>query len=329
MDSEQNVQNRTGSTNPVDQDAFGRRLQYCAEKVGSFSALAKATGIRPASFSDYLSGKSDPPRQKIIAIAEAVGVSAGWLTTGEGAPDGTPQPPAPEKRPGETLSNSLPERLRFALRKLGSLKELAQKSGVAHADIQSYINGKEASTKHLTAIADAARLDINWLLTGKGSLERIEYMNATPGKHLLDEDDDNGNVPVPLISVTASAGHGAVALDERVEDHISFSSKLLRNLGIQPREAFILPALGDSMEPRIRSGELMLCSRSPRHLKGADGTYIVRLEGEVLVKRIQRIPGGKVRVSSENTGYSPFEVALSDGVDFTILGLVMWVFRRV
>lgn len=41
--------------------------------------LAKATGIRASSISDYLSGKYDPKQDKIYLIAKALNVSPAWL----------------------------------------------------------------------------------------------------------------------------------------------------------------------------------------------------------------------------------------------------------
>jgi phage repressor protein C with HTH and peptisase S24 domain len=48
------------------------------------------------------------------------------------------------------------------------------------------------------------------------------------------------------------------------------------------------------------------------------------LEGDILVKRLQRVPGGKIKVSSDNPAYEPFYIALEDGgVDFALLGRVV------
>ena len=79
------------------------------------------------------------------------------------------------------------------------------------------------------------------------------------------------------------------------------------------------------MEPTIKAGEYLLASRSERHLKLADGIYIVRLEGNVLVKRIQILPGQKIKISSDNPSYDPYEIKLDEGVDFDILGKVVLV----
>ena len=41
--------------------------------------LARITGIRASSISDYLSGKYQPKQDKIALIADALSVNPGWL----------------------------------------------------------------------------------------------------------------------------------------------------------------------------------------------------------------------------------------------------------
>ncbi len=259
------------------------------------------------------------------------------------------------------------DRLKIAMKE-ESVLGFAKKSGLSEGAIRQYLKGSEPGLDKVIAIAAAAGVSAAWLATGEGKPDssyrssaladssvpsqfRAQPLRSKDGEEMylsmaaantstikldkssyeakINEVDDTSSVAVPLLSIHASAGGGAAVLSEEGDDYIRFSARMLRGLGLEPLHTFVMPVLGDSMEPRIRSGELMLCSRAPQHLKGADGTYIVRLEGDILVKRIQRLPGGKVVVSSENTGYSPFEIILNDGVDFAILGMVLVVFRKV
>lgn len=107
------------------------------------------------------------------------------------------------------------------------------------------------------------------------------------------------------------------------------SAALVRSLSLTPDETFIMYARGESMAPLIIGGEPLICSRAERHLKAMDGIYAVRLEGDVLVKHIQRLPHNRVRIFSENARYEPFEVTLNDGVDFAVLGKVLRAIRQV
>ena len=80
------------------------------------------------------------------------------------------------------------------------------------------------------------------------------------------------------------------------------------------------------MEPTIKAGEYLLCSRSERHTQVGDGIYVIRLDGNILVKRLQVLPGGILEVSSDNSMYyKPFKLTISKQVDFQVLGKVILV----
>jgi len=67
----------------MNEEKFGERLKKAAEKVGGQAGLARLTGISSRSVSAYVSGKADPSRERLIAMARATGVSVEWLATGE------------------------------------------------------------------------------------------------------------------------------------------------------------------------------------------------------------------------------------------------------
>ena len=60
-----------------------------------------------------------------------------------------------------------------------------------------------------------------------------------------------------------------------------------------------------------------------------DGIYVIRLEDTLLVKRLQRLPGHSLQVSSDNPTYSVFNVSLArSSTDFAIIGRVVWAGKR-
>ena len=64
--------------------SFTDRIKYIINLVGSAEKLANISGMSSRVIGQYLSGKTDPTRKKIIALAEAAGVNVQWLATGEG-----------------------------------------------------------------------------------------------------------------------------------------------------------------------------------------------------------------------------------------------------
>lgn len=76
---------------------FTARMELCAQRVGSVSALAKKAGVSQSGIRRYFNG-GEPTRPHLIGLARAAGVSVEWLATGAGTPDqGLGQPDSPEQ----------------------------------------------------------------------------------------------------------------------------------------------------------------------------------------------------------------------------------------
>ncbi len=49
----------------------------------------------------------------------------------------------------------------------------------------------------------------------------------------------------------------------------------------------------------------------------------------LLVKRLQRLPGKKIKVSSDNLSYAPYTIDIQTAnKDFAVIGRVVWAGRR-
>lgn len=71
-----------GPTPAVAYASLAERLAACAAKIGGKRALAAAAGISEAQLFRYISGDSEMPATRVIAVATASGVQPGWLLTG-------------------------------------------------------------------------------------------------------------------------------------------------------------------------------------------------------------------------------------------------------
>lgn len=72
-----------GSVNLPD-NSFAGRVQKLIGKLGSKEKLAKSCQVSATMISKYAEGKSEPARDKLIAMAEGTGTSLIWLATGNG-----------------------------------------------------------------------------------------------------------------------------------------------------------------------------------------------------------------------------------------------------
>lgn len=129
---------------------------------------------------------------------------------------------------------------------------------------------------------------------------------------------------VPRVTVGASAGAGASPLGEDVCGTIRFSAGWLRSMGLQVDMLSAIAVQGDSMEPTLRDGDEILVDRTPRPLR--DGIHVVRLEDNLLVKRIDSGRPGVLVLLSDNPAYRPIECRPED---VQVIGRVVWKGGRI
>lgn len=108
------------------------------------------------------------------------------------------------------------------------------------------------------------------------------------------------------------------------QDEIAGRIDLNRDLVKHPLATFYVRVEGDSMEPSIHSGELLVVDRM---VETRDGDVIVaRLGCEFMVKRLHIEEDGSIWLLSENTGYAP--VRVTEAKDFEVWGRVMYSINR-
>ena len=90
----------------------------------------------------------------------------------------------------------------------------------------------------------------------------------------------------------------------------------------------VISVKGDSMAGVLneRDNILINCGKN----KPGNGLYVVRIGNDLIVKRIQSMPGGKLLVTSANEAYAPFEIdAHQEYEDIAIIGKVEWFGRQI
>jgi phage repressor protein C with HTH and peptisase S24 domain len=160
---------------------------------------------------------------------------------------------------------------------------------------------------------------ILWFMTGKDSL------NVEPIKN-----SKIGHVNLPFYEVRASAGDGALVEAEEQTHLISFEPEWLdKEIGVNPKEVFLMLVEGDSMYPTLKNGAMIMVNRDFNGL--SDGIYVMRHEHNLLVKRLQLLPGGIIKVKSDNTMYEPWEINKEhlNGTDIELIGRVVWSGQRM
>lgn len=138
----------------------------------------------------------------------------------------------------------------------------------------------------------------------------------------------SGSDLVELEQVDLRYGMGGTFADSAIEiQRRSFSREWLRSItATSPKHLFWAIGRGDSMEPTIRSGEIILMDRSQLTPRMDDEIWAVT-HGEIgMIRRLRIRPDGTVELHSDNNVVRP-QIAV-DG-ELHVIGRVIAVVRRL
>jgi len=131
---------------------------------------------------------------------------------------------------------------------------------------------------------------------------------------------------VPLFDLRSAPGKGAFNDIESVVAMRPFDARFIRyDLDIPHNDIAVSLVAGVSMEPWLHSKDAILTDLQD-HEALTEGIHVIRLDGALLVKKLQRLPGKILRVSSYNPAYEPFDIQGHEKSDrdFAVLGRVRW-----
>ncbi|WP_157638419.1 helix-turn-helix transcriptional regulator [Burkholderia ubonensis] len=173
---------------------------------------------------------------------------------------------------------------------------------------------------------------IDWLL-GEDVLNPVAQdvdSTTTPAQdtpdHLTDE-----FVLIPRYDVRASTGAGNWHDNgEQAQYCMAFRRHWVENyLHAKKDDLSVVRVHGDSMAPLLQDGDNILVNHAVNSPQ--DGVYVIRIDGQVLVKQTQVLTGKKLRIVSVNTTYESYTVDLAEDnqTDFEVIGKVVWFGRQI
>lgn len=238
--------------------------------------------------------------------------------------------------------------------------EFAERIELAAQSLARYEKNKvKPSVDFITKLTNMFNINSNWLLTGKGEMllkdkNRSLKVNGSDnvtingdGSSISDsfktkrkskkaskEEKFQNIISIPYFQDTyAAAGHGAINYDE-VPHPVSFDKSFLqKQFGIiAVKNIHIINAIGNSMEPTIREGELLMVNpfeNENMNIKDG-GIYIVSCNNSILVKRIKHNPiNGKITLISDNKEYEDIHVSKEEFESCHIVGRVVGHFDKI
>lgn len=220
--------------------------------------------------------------------------------------------------------NTFGERLRWA-RKLRGLtqEQLAVQSGVPQGTISKAEREKQLSSKSTPQLAKALRVNAMWLATGDPDLAPKETAAMTALANPIED-----TVRFKLLTATLGMGPGVPAEinhDEQVCEIETTRQWVNARLSKATSMANIriVTGLGDSMKPTIGDGDAVFVDTGTTRAD-VDAVYALEHNGELFLKRVQRLPGGRIKLISDNRSvYDPVVVEFKDVPEFRVIGRVI------
>lgn len=154
----------------------------------------------------------------------------------------------------------------------------------------------------------------------EANAELIGMLSGWDNETPLHDDE----VAIPLYKeVELAAGGGTTEVTEVPGRLIRFAKSTLREAGVQECNAACATLRGRSMERLIMDGATVGIDRGTTYIDDGE-IYAFDHDGMLRVKYLYRLPGGSVRIRSENDEEFPDEVVTAE--EFSHIRMLGWVF---
>ncbi len=198
----------------------------------------------------------------------------------------------------------------------------------ARANLLALANERGASLAGLSALIGRNASYLQQYIR-KGSPKRLEERDRRTLARFFEVDEaklgapedislglDNPYLEVPRLDAQAAAGAGAEG-DDTAIGHLGFAPGWLRAQGLDPAHLSAIAVRGDSMEATLADGDEILVDTRSARLRS--GVHVVRVDGQLLVKRLQaERPGTLI---SDNPVYPALELSPTE---VEVIGRVVW-----
>ena len=191
-----------------------------------------------------------------------------------------------------------------------SLSEFSRKTGLNRGKLHTYASGRsEPSASALLDIAIATNTSLDWLAGRKGAPREFPLISSS--------EDNPDFVPIRLDDMETSAGSGVYPDEYPSAQALMFRKDWVRRHGGADR-MFCLHARGDSMEPTIGDGDVVLFLREETILQ--PGIYVFNHAEVLRLKRLE-LAGKQVATVSDNPRYPPERLPAKD---IRVIGRAIW-----
>jgi len=159
-------------------------------------------------------------------------------------------------------------------------------------------------------------VDFNWLFN-TSNIENNRYK-------LSQITFDDTYVTIPKLRSSVLTNEGSSSDENNGNYPFIFSRLFIREyLKANPGDLNYCYCTGDSMNPTVRDHDLIIIDKSKKDpVNGA--IFIMEIDDTITCNRVQKIPGNKFLISSDNKAYSTYEI-INTQDDFAMIGKVVWI----
>ena len=219
-------------------------------------------------------------------------------------------------------------------------EQLAEKAEINPVQLSKYERGLNTpGSKTLSKLAKALDVTMDELSEGEekvvtpmmkglhGSFMSTATSNCNAGE--TSKPVESEFVLVPRYNVSGSCGGGALVENEEIVDYLSFRREWIKNsLRIGEKSLAVINVKGDSMEPRLRDGDLVLLDTSTKHVE-CNAIYALQFNGGLSIKRVQRFMSGALEIISDNKTYKTEMIPPEQANSVRVVGRVVWAGGKV
>jgi phage repressor protein C with HTH and peptisase S24 domain len=143
------------------------------------------------------------------------------------------------------------------------------------------------------------------------------------------KDDGPDIVFVNRVRARPRAGTGGLETDGEFEGQYAFHRTFIeRKGGGGAGSMAIFRIAGDSMKPTLEDGDLIMVNQNDTDIR-TGYIYLLRMEKELMVKRLENRPGGILLIRSDNKEYKEIEIDMgAENVDVQVFGRMVWSCRE-
>ncbi|MCC8194758.1 MAG: helix-turn-helix domain-containing protein [Deltaproteobacteria bacterium] len=205
--------------------------------------------------------------------------------------------------------------------------ELARVLGVNRSAITQAKSRNAVPQKWILTLSRRYALSPDWLEYGDGTPhpeDRNRPSIVAQPQTLPLPDVSLETIMVPKVKAVLCAGGGSMELEAVPVSEHPLPRAWLSRMG-QPNAMVFMDVIGNSMEPGIRDGDMVLVDQSRTEMT-VKSVLAVGYEDAIFIKRLEKRPNGVVMLS-DNPDYEPVTIDGDELASFRVIGKVVWLCR--